>query len=40
MDIHWKDCRRYLRFSGCTPSKKNTLHIWCIDYCLLSTSKS
>jgi hypothetical protein len=27
MDNHWKDCRRYLRFSGCTPSKKNTLHI-------------
>jgi len=40
MDIHWKNCRRYLGFSRYTPSNKNTLHIWCIDYCSLSTSKS
>jgi len=40
MDIHWKDCRQYLRLSRCTPSNRNTLHVWCIDYCSLSTSKS
>jgi len=39
MDIHSKDYRRYLRFSSCTSSNKNTLHVWYINHCLLSTSK-
>ena len=40
MDIHSKDGRRYVGLSWCTLSNKNTLYIWCIDYCSLSTSKS
>jgi len=40
MHIHSKDLRHYLRFSLCTLSDKNTLHVRCIDYCSLSTSKS
>jgi hypothetical protein len=40
INIHPKDCRTYLRFSWCTASNKNTLQVWCIDYCSSSTSKS